>query len=129
VRDSLTATERLDYTALRAFLSPERSSYPLVFPTWTARFAEFEAFTNEVLREALAAQNVRGSRRPQVPSAATKEAAPSIATYVAQALLQHLAKTGQLPKGGRDAESILHNLIITPEHAYLFLRAMQTIKA
>jgi hypothetical protein len=120
IRDRLTAEERQQFSALRAFLTPDRRDFLLIFPAWAARFAAFEKFTSSVVAEAI------HTLRQRVRTPPSRDPRPStMAGHIASALLNHISKTMALTAPHRDAESILRDLIIVPENAYLFLRAMQ----
>jgi len=120
IRDRLTAEERQQFSALRAFLTPDRRDFLLIFPAWAARFTTFEKFTNGVVAEAI------HILRQRVRTPPSRDPRPStMAGHIASALLNHISKTMALTAPHRDAESILRDLIIVPENAYLFLRAMQ----
>jgi len=120
IRDRLTAEERQQFSALRAFLTPDRRDFLLIFPAWAARFTTFEKFTNSVIAEAI------HILRQRVRTPPSRDPRPStMAGHIASALLNHISKTMALTAPHRDAESILRDLIIVPENAYLFLRAMQ----
>jgi hypothetical protein len=119
VRDRLTADERQQFSALRAFLTQDRRDFLLIFPAWASRFATFEKFTSAVVGEAI------HILRQRIRTPPSRDPRPSsMAGHIAQALLNHISKTMALTAPHRDAESILRDLIIVPENAYLFLRAM-----
>ena len=119
IRDRLTAGERQQFSALRAFLTPDRRDFLLIFPAWATKFNEFDRFTSTVVGEAI------HILRQRVRSPPSREPRPSsMAGHIALALLNHITKRIELTAPHRDAESILRDMIVVPENAYLFLRAM-----
>ena len=119
IRDRLTADERQQFSALRAFLTQDRRDFLLIFPAWASRFAAFEKFTNAVVGEAI------HILRQRIRTPPSRDPRPSsMAGHIAQALLNHISKKMALTAPHRDIESILRDRIVVPENAYLFLRAM-----
>jgi hypothetical protein len=122
VRDSLVAADRLEYNAMRAFLTAtERGDFLALYPDWTARFQAYEEFVNNVIHLVIHATRQRAlapmSREPSLKSPTGQ---------VARALLDHICRFEKLTAFHKDTESIVRDYVINPEYALLFLRAMRT---
>jgi hypothetical protein len=122
VRDSLVAADRLEYNAMRAFLTAtERGDFLALYPDWAARFQAYEEFVNNVIHLVIHATRQRAlapmSREPSLKSPTGQ---------VARALLDHICRFEKLTAFHKDTESIVRDYVINPEYALLFLRAMRT---
>ena len=118
VRDNISATERFDYNAMRAFLMPSAGDYLTLFPAQAGLFTKYQKFMDELVGEAVEILQQRARAPAREPRPATA------AGRIAQALLKHIAESAGLTAGSRDVEGILRDLIMVPENAYLFLRAV-----
>jgi hypothetical protein len=119
VRDDISAAERFDYNAMRAFLMPGASDYLTLFPAQAGLFTKYQKFMDELVGAAIEILQQRArapAREPRPPATA--------AGRVAGALLKHIAESAGLSAGSRDVEGILRDLVMVPENAYLFLRAV-----
>ncbi len=122
VRDDLTADDRLEYNAMRAYLTAnERLDFLALYPGWVARFQAFEEFVNNVVHLVIHALRQRAmapsSREPPMRSATGQ---------VARALLDHICRHENLTAFHKDTESIVRDYVVNPEYAFLFLRAMRS---
>ena len=125
VRDSLTATDRLEYNALRAFLtSTERGDFLTLYPDWASRFCAYEEFINNIVHLV-----VHTSRQRAMAPASREPSLKSPTGQVARALLDHICRFEQLSPFHKDTESIVHDYVVSPEYAFLYLRAMRGVRA
>jgi hypothetical protein len=125
VRDSLTATDRLEYNALRAFLtSTERGDFLALYPDWASRFCAYEEFINNIVHLV-----VHTSRQRAMAPASREPSLKSPTGQVARALLDHICRFEQLSPFHKDTESIVHDYVVSPEYAFLYLRAMRGVRA
>ena len=121
VRDSLTAADRLEYNALRAFLTAtERGDFLALYPDWATRFCAYEEFVNNVVHLV-----VHTSRQRAMGAASREPSLRSPTGQVARALLDHICRNEQLSPFHKDTESIVHDYVVSPEYAFLYLRAMR----
>ena len=121
VRDSLTAADRLEYNAMRAFLTAtERGDFLALYPDWAARFQAYEEFVNNVIHLV-----IHAIRQRAMAPASREPALKSPTGQVARALLEHICRFEKLTAFHKDTESIVRDYVINPEYAFLFLRAMR----
>lgn len=122
VRDNLTAADRLEYNAMRAFLTAtERSDFLALYPDWAARFQAYEEFVNNVIHLV-----IHAIRQRAMAPASREPALKSPTGQVARALLEHICRFEKLTAFHKDTESIVRDYVVNPEYAFLFLRAMRT---
>ena len=138
VRDSLTAEDRLEYNAMRAFLTAtERRDFLALYPDWAPRFQEYEEFVNNViylvvhaLRQRAAAGDEPPRRAATAPTAKDEGSALRTPTgQVARAILDHICRFEKLTAFHGHTKSIVHDYVVNPEYAYLFLRTLKTRSA
>lgn len=120
VRDNLSAEDRLEYNAMRAFLTAhEREDFLALYPQWTKRFQTYEEFVNNVVHLVIHATRQRAmaptSREPPLTSATGQ---------VAKALLVHICRYEKLAAFHKDTVSIVRDYVVNPEYAFLYLHAM-----
>jgi hypothetical protein len=126
-QQDLDEISRLEYNALKAFLSEaDRDDFAALFPEFRARFALFKEFVENVIhlviqmrRQDAMAPNGRpggASARPGAPRAQTKT--------VARAILAHILRHADFKPFHADAKSIVHDFVVRPEYALLYLRAI-----
>jgi hypothetical protein len=114
VRNELTAADRLEYNALRAFLTAhERPVFLALCPEWEPRFRRYRAFVDEVV------VLITG---PGAPPHGPAPSAP--AGIVAEHLRAHLRRHEALPAAEKEAEGIVRDYVMNPEYAHIFLRAL-----
>jgi hypothetical protein len=121
VRDALTAADRLEYNALRSFLTAnERQDFIALYPSWQPKFHAYNEFVNNVIKQIVHALRQRSmgqsSRAPQVRSPTSK---------VAGALLEHICAHEKIAAFHKDTERIVRDYVVNPEYAFQFLRAMR----
>jgi hypothetical protein len=120
VRDSLTAEDRLEYSALRAFLTAnERPDFLALCPDWADRFRGYGEFVDNVIHLVVHTLRQRAmlptSREPRLDSATGR---------VAKALLEHICRHENLGPFHKDTELVVRDYVVNPEYAYLFLRTL-----
>jgi hypothetical protein len=120
VCDSLTADERLEYNAIRAFLTAtDRNDFLALFPDWTDRFRAYGEFTSNVTRLI-----VHALRQRALAPASREPALESPTGRIARTLLKHINQHEQLSAFHGNTESIVNDYVVNPEYAFLYLRAM-----
>lgn len=121
VRDNLTSADRLEYNAMRAFLTAgDRADFRALYPGWNSRLDQFEQFVNNVVSMIIHAL------RQRAMAPASRE--PSMRTptgQVAAALLDHIRQFEDLATFNKHTQQIVHDYVVNPEYAFLFLRAMR----
>ena len=122
IRDKLVATDRLEYNALRAFLTAsQRGSFLALYPDWAARFQAYEEFVNNVIHRIVNAIRHRAVDREVTFNSPTGQ--------VAHALLGHICRYEKLTAFHKHVESIVRDYVVNPEYAFLFLRTMHSAHA
>lgn len=125
IRDKLTADERLEHNALRAYLTAnERLAFLALFPNWAPKFQAYEEFTSNVVHLV-----VHAMRQRTMAPASREPAMRSTTGQVARALLDHISRYESPPPFNRDTDSIVRDYVVSPEYAYLFLRALRSTLA
>jgi len=122
VRDNLSAEDRLEYNAMRAFLTAnERQDFLALYPQWAKRFQAYEEFVNNVVHLIIHTTRQRAmaptNREPSLKSATGQ---------VAKALLAHISRYEKITAFNKETESIVRDYVVNPEYAFLFLRAMSS---
>jgi len=122
VRDELTSADRLEYNAMRAYLTAsERLDFLALYPNWVPRFQAFEEFVNNVVHLV-----IHAIRQRAMAPASREPAMKSATGQVARALLDHICRYESLTAFHKDTESIVRDYVVNPEYAFLFLRAMRS---
>ena len=135
IRDILTSEDRLEYNAMRAFLTAtERRDFLALYPDWAARFQEYEEFVNNVIYLVVHGLRQRATAGDMSPRggggrAADKPALKTPTSQVAYALLDHICRFEKLTAFHSDTRSIVHDYVVNPEYAYLFMRTMKARSA
>jgi hypothetical protein len=123
VRDSLTADDRLEYNAMQAFLTASaRADFLALYPGWAGRFLAYEEFVNNVI------QLVIHTIRQRATAGAHEAALKTPTSQVARAILDHISRFEQLMPFHKDTESVVRDYVVTPDYAFLFLRAMRAAR-
>ena len=119
----------------------EREMFVGLFPEVAPAFAEYSRFVNGVISEAvhelrLRQREPKGGAAPPGGSAAAAVAAgaantgravgrpATLAGHIAAKLIAYRSQQVEIAAPHRDAESIVRDMIIVPEFAYLFMRAV-----
>lgn len=145
VRGGLTADDRFAYAGMQAFLTMgEREMFVGLFPEVAPAFAEYSRFVNGVISEAVHELRLR-QREPKSGAAASLGGAAAslggaaaaatitgralsrpatLAGHIAAKLIAYRSQQVEIAAPHRDAESIVRDMIIVPEFAYLFMRAV-----
>lgn len=124
VREELNSENRLDYNALRMFLTAaDREELITLFPSWKKRFNDFEEFINNVVH------NVVHIHRQASMGAASRVPVPkSSTTLVARALLDHITRHETISAFHRDTESVVRDYALDPSYALVYLKALKVRK-
>ena len=124
VREELDESSRLEYNALKAFLTTtNRDDFLALFPEFAPRFAIYQEFVDNVIHLVLHMyrQNVMApsSRSPEdtQPKTRTKTVARAMLTHI-------LSYVKDFKAFHSDAQSIVHDFVVRPEYAVLYLRAI-----
>jgi len=123
LRDDLTHETRLEYNALRAYLTvTDRDDFLALHPQFAPKYAKYKEFTENVLHLVLT-HHRQNSMAPATRRAEGPVNSPTAA--VARALLPHICSNApNFSVFNQDARSIAHDYIVHPEYALLYLRAM-----
>jgi hypothetical protein len=122
VRGELTPLDRLEYSAMRAFLTAvEKTDFLALYPGWVAQFQAFDEFVNNVIHLIVHAM------RQRAMSPATKVPIMRSATgHIAQALMDHILQHENFSAFSKDTEKVIRDYVVDPSYAFLYLRAMHT---
>ncbi len=121
VRDELDPAERLEYSAMRAYLTAgERADFLALFPAWAPRFQAYGELVANVTR--LVIHDIR--QRAMAP-ASREPAFQSPTGRVALALAAHIRRHESLSAFHRDTEGIVRDYVTNPEYALLLIRALR----
>jgi hypothetical protein len=121
VRDHLAPAERFEYNAMRAFLTVgDRADFQALYPGWAPRLAAFGQFVDNVV-----ARVIHALRQRAMAPASREPAARTPTGQVAAALLEHIRQFEDLATFNAHTEQIVHDYVVNPEYAFLFLRAIQ----
>ena len=125
LRDELDHSSRLEYHALKAYLTlTDREDFLALFPEFGPRFARYRLFTDDVIHLVIHMQRQNatapGARTDEgvVPRTRTTTIAKALLTFI----LSH-EKTFQAFH--RDAQSIVHDFVVRPEYTLLYMKAME----
>ena len=119
IREELDESSRLEYNALKAFLTTsDRDDFLALFPEFRPRFALYDQFVAKVIRLVLSMLRDPGAcPPPDEPRSPTK--------IVAQAMLAHiLSHRKDLKADDEGADRIVHDFVVRPNYAALYLRAI-----
>lgn len=121
VQEYLTAQSRLEYSAMRAFLTAtERSDFVAYFPEWKPRFDLYTEFTNNVVTAIIHALR----QKAMAPmTAESKTNTPT--SLAAREILRIIMSTETLNAFHVDTESVVRDYVVNPEYALLFLLALR----
>lgn len=125
VREELDERSRLEYSALKAFLTTTvRDDFLALFPEFAPRFAIYQEFVDNVIHLVLHMhrQNVMAPS-----SRSAEDSQPKTQTKtVARAMLTHILRHAEedFKAFHPDARSIVHDFVVRPEYAVLYLRAI-----
>jgi hypothetical protein len=124
VRDELDESSRLEYNALKAFLTTtDRDDFLALFPEFAPRFAIYQEFVDNVIHLILHMHR-QNAMAPSSRSAEDKQPKTQTKT-VARAMLIHILRHEKDFKAFHtDSRSIVHDFVVRPEYAVLYLRAI-----
>jgi hypothetical protein len=124
IREKLDELSRLEYCALRAFLSvSDRADFLALFPAFAGRYAAYREFVENVIRQILLAY--RQSSLGEAPAFGRPAAPRSRTKIIAQGLLAHILRHERaFDAFHADAPSIVHDYVVCPEYAFVYLQAM-----
>jgi len=124
VREELDESSRLEYNALKAYLTvTDRDDFLALFPGFKPRFALYEQFVNNVVHLVIHMQ--RQSLMAPDPGFSENRQLCARTKAVARAMLDHILhhEDGFSPFH-RDARSVVHDFVVCPEYATPYLRAI-----
>jgi hypothetical protein len=124
VREELDESSRLEYNALKAFLTTaDREDFLSLFPEFAPRFALYREFVDNVIHLVLHMHR-QNAMAPCTRSAEDSQPRTQTKT-VARAMLTHILRHETDFKAFHaDAKSIVHDFVVRPEYAVLYLRAI-----
>jgi hypothetical protein len=123
LRNEITADDRFEYNALRAFLtSTERADFADLYPQWQPKFRAYESFVNSVLDLTIHAL------RQQAMAPTSRD--PALNTPIGRlvkAFIDHIRANEMdvLSPFDKNTASIIRDYVVNPEYALLFLHAMR----
>ncbi len=124
-QDSVTASDRSEYTAMRAYLAVDnRADYLALRPQLSQRFQVYDGFVRSLI------QLVAHSLRQRALGPASRE--PPLRTpigQVASSLLEHVWKHERLTGFHKDSEAIVRDYVTHPQYALLYIRALRIADA
>lgn len=124
VRDTLSAEDRLEYNALRAYLTnTDRAAFLALYPDWAAKYQIYEEFTNNVVQ--IMVHTLR--QRAMMPSSSEPNL-KSPTGHIARAILAHLSERDSLPPFNKDTASVVRDHVVQPGYAYLFLGVLRKLR-
>lgn len=125
VRDELDESSRLEYNALKAFLTAtDRDTFLALFPEFKHRFAIYKEFVDNVIHLVLHMQR-QNAMSPNSRVTDTEGKPRTQTKAVARAMLTHILRHEKDFKAfHQDARSIVHDFVVRPEYAVLYLRAI-----
>jgi len=122
VRDNLTPDDRLEYNAMRAYLTANsREEFLALYPQWVRQYQIYEEFVNNVIQTI-----IHATRQRAMTPASRVPALKSATGQVASALLNHISRYERITPFHKETESIVRDYVVNPEYAYLFLNAIRS---
>jgi len=119
IRNLLTYNNRLEYNAMRAFLTiSERDNFLILYPNWADKFQLYGQFVNNII--GLIIHNLRQHKTNN-----RKYLLSTPIGQVALALFNHICQCeSTIEYNNQDIANIVHDYVVNPEYAFLFLKAM-----
>ena len=120
VRSLLNADDRLEYNAMRAFLTANaRNEFLALYPDWRVKFNAYESFTNNIINIIISALRNREIKTTKPPNYSTATG------RVAQELLAHICKFERLDPHHTGTLDIVRDYVVSPEYTLIFMRALR----
>jgi hypothetical protein len=120
VRSLLNADDRLEYNAMRAFLtSHSRNEFLALYPAWRVKFNAYESFTNNIVNIIVSALRHREMKTTTPPNYTT------VTGRVAQQLLKHICDFEKLDPQHPVTLDIVRDYVVSPEYTLIFMRALR----
>jgi hypothetical protein len=124
--NAVTAKNRLEYNAMRAFLSrTDRTAFRSLFPQWEDAFTAYANFVKNVtdaIVHIMRAESMKPVTRVPAPNTPT--------TAVAMGLLAHIrSREAHFNPFNEGFSRMLEDYVNDPNYAYLYLRALRRIEA
>lgn len=120
VRPLLNENDRLEYNAMKAFLSIGKHNFVALYPDWAEKYRLYDEFIETVVSIIVHAITQKAmapaGRDPRLRSNSGK---------VAKALMEHICRHEKITAFDKDVDKIVRDYVVNPEYAYLFLRALQ----
>jgi len=122
IRSLLDHGNRLEYNALRAYLTPlRRRDFVELFPRLQPRYKAYAALIQDIVRRVVAAQ------RAAVMTPGAKPGAPAThADIIAREILAYIRhrENGTFRVFDPDAAKIVTDFVVQPDYAHLYLAAL-----
>jgi hypothetical protein len=122
-RDQLTCLSRLEYNAIRAFLTPEdRKTFLALYPAWKARFHAYDAFVRNVIRQTIHHLRVKSMQldSPKASPVSTKT------ELIAQEMAAHILRSDPVQPFSQDVEKVVSDYVMDPRYTSWYLLALST---
>lgn len=122
-RDQLTCLSRLEYNAIRAFLTPEdRKTFLALYPAWKARFHAYDAFVRNVIRQTIHHLRVKSMQldSPKASPVSTKT------ELIAQEMAAHILRSDPVQPFSQDVEKVVADYVMDPRYTSWYLLALST---
>ncbi|MDE2095941.1 MAG: hypothetical protein KGL39_01690 [Patescibacteria group bacterium] len=124
VRPHIDHTNRLEYNAVRTFLSQDRHTFEALFPHWKSVFKEYDDRVRDLVAAVyhLARQQLNGS------SHANRQTPTQI---FAAELLRHIVThepRGPAVLDRKTAHSLIRDYVVNPDHAHLLIQLRRSSK-
>jgi hypothetical protein len=121
IRPHLTACDRLEYNAMRAFLTASyRDAFLSLYPDWSVRFQAYKEFTDNIVSHMI---NILRQRALEPSSC--EPALKSATGDVARALIAHIACHENLMPFHKDTHGIVRDYVLNSSYAFLYLHTLR----
>lgn len=119
-QDSVTAANRGEYTAMRAYLNvANRQDYFALCPHLSQRCQAYDSFVRSLVQLV-----VHALRQRALGPASREPPLRSPMGLVASSLLEHISKRERLNGYHKDTDAIVRDYVTSPQYALPYLRAM-----
>jgi hypothetical protein len=123
IRGKLTSGDRLEYNAIRAFLTiGGRDNFLSLYPEWREKFNIYDEFIKDIKT-----QMIRAMRNHALAPITKESPMNTITGRFARVLLDQIIAEESIKAFHKDTESIIADYIVNPKYTYLYMRVLQTI--
>ncbi len=122
-RDQLTCLTRLEYNAIRAFLTPEdRKTFLALYPAWKARFHAYDTFIRNVIKQTIHHLRVKSMQldTPKASPVSTKT------ELIAQEMAAHILRSDPVQPFSQDVEKVVADYVMDPRYTAWYLLALSS---